>query len=83
VPSESEKKYQPQSTQRSQRLSSQNTKKQQSFYEYFILFASSRLSAACFSYLLWGIKFFFSLYPNTGKDKRITEEEAERAEVLF
>jgi MOSC domain-containing protein YiiM len=61
----------------------QKDQKHESFYENFILSGSSRLSAVCGSFLLFGKKVAFFVSQIRRKKKRMNEEEAESAEILF
>ena len=77
------KKTQPQSTQRPQSVFFQKNKKHESFYPYSIFSASSRLSAVCDSFLLLGDRTLFFSESSGDEDKRMSEEEAESAEIIL
>jgi hypothetical protein len=57
--------------------------KHESFYESFIPSASSRISAVCGSFLLLGNENLSFSSSSEDQDKRMTEEEAESAEILL
>jgi len=76
LPPAGKKKFQPQSTRRPQRVFSQRTKKKEKILEYFTL------SALCYSFLLRGNQTPSISGSSMNEKKRMTEEEAEGAEII-
>jgi hypothetical protein len=75
-------RIEPQSTQRPQSIFFKRLGNE-SFYEYFILSAFSRLSAFCGSFLLLGNEDPSFSGSSADEEKRMNEEEAKSAEILF